>query len=182
MSSRGKIRTIVLSLCAAALLSAPAVSRAFAQDSAQSHQVHAKHDAAANVSRPYFVDFRARTAASYGHAFLWYGKVGERKIEVAGLHPASDSVVPYVLGHFIPVPSETGKSYGDLDEQYLTASYRVAMTEAQAKPVFAYIKHLQASSPVWNATVYNCISFIQDIARNMGLRVPGTGHRPKAGV
>jgi hypothetical protein len=26
---------------------------------------------------------------------------------------------------------------------------------------------------VWNATVYNCISFIQDIARYMGLRVPG---------
>src|SRR5262249_34626610 len=46
------------------------------------------------------------------------------------------------------------------------------MTEAQAKPVFAYIKHLQESSPVWNATVYNCVSFIQDIARNMGLKVP----------
>src|SRR5262249_56994116 len=47
------------------------------------------------------------------------------------------------------------------------------MTEAQAKPVFAYIKPLQESSPVWNATVYNCVSFIQDIARNMGLKVPG---------
>jgi hypothetical protein len=33
--------------------------------------------------------------------------------------------VPYILGHIIPVSSETGKSYGDLDEQYLTASYRV---------------------------------------------------------
>ena len=65
------------------------------------------------------------------------------------------------------------KSYGDLHEQYLTASYRVAMTEAQAKPVFAYIKHLQATTPLWNATFYNCISFIQDIARNMGLKVPG---------
>jgi hypothetical protein len=32
------------------------------------------------------------------------GKVGA--IEVAGLHPATDSVVPYILGHVIPVPSE----------------------------------------------------------------------------
>ena len=121
----------------------------------------------------YYVDFRARTAATYGHAFVWYGRMDRKQVEVAGLHPASDSSIPYLLGHIIPVPSETGKSYGDLDEQYLTASYRVAMTESQAKPVFAYIKQLQASSPVWSATVYNCISFIQDIARNMGLKVPG---------
>jgi len=28
---------------------------------------------------------------------------------LAGLHPATDSVVPYILGHIIPVPSETQK-------------------------------------------------------------------------
>jgi hypothetical protein len=28
-------------------------------------------------------------------------------------------------------------------------------------------------SPLWNAATYNCIAFIQDIAREMGLRVPG---------
>jgi hypothetical protein len=48
------------------------------------------------------------------------------------------------------------------------------MDEAQAKRVFAYIKHLQATSPLWNAAAYNCVAFIQDIARYMGLRVPGT--------
>ena len=121
----------------------------------------------------YYVDFRARTAATYGHAFIWYGRMDRKEVEVAGLHPASDSPIPYILGQIFFVPSETGKSYGDLDEGYLTASYRVVMTEAQAKPVFAYIKHLQATSPVWNATVYNCVSFIQDIARYMGMRVPG---------
>src|SRR5262249_37889255 len=73
----------------------------------------------------------------------------------------------------LPVPSETGKSYGDLDDDYLTASYRVYMNEAEAKRVFAYIKHLQESSPLWNAATYNCVAFIQDIARYMGLRVPG---------
>ena len=72
-----------------------------------------------------------------------------------------------------PVPSETGKSYGDLDDEYLTASYRVYMTEAEAQRVFAYIKRLQATSPLWNAATYNCVAFIQDIARYMGLKVPG---------
>jgi hypothetical protein len=120
----------------------------------------------------YYVDFRARTAATYGHAFIWYGRMDRKEVEVAGLHPATDSSIPYIIGQIFPVPSETGASYGDLDEGYLLASYRVGMTEAQAKPVFAYIKHLQATSPVWNASIYNCVSFIQDIARNMGLKVP----------
>jgi len=124
----------------------------------------------------YFVDFRARTAASYGHAFLWYGRLKENgkvgAVEVAGLHPASDSVIPYILGHIIPVPSETGKSYGDLDEQYLTASYRVYLTEAQARTVFAYIKQKQAHSPIWQAGTVNCTGFISDVANYMGLRTP----------
>jgi hypothetical protein len=104
---------------------------------------------------PYYVDFRARTAASWGHAFVWFGKTSERAVEVAGLTPAGDTV-PYVLGHLTWVPSETKASYGDLDPQYLTASYRVYLNEPDAKRVFAYIKKLQASSPVWNAETTNC--------------------------
>jgi len=84
---------------------------------------------------PYYVDFRARTAATYGHAFIWYGKTGEKLVDVAGLHPAGDTL-PYILGHLTWVPSETGASYGDLDEQYLTASYRVYLNEADAQKVF----------------------------------------------
>jgi hypothetical protein len=120
---------------------------------------------------PYYVDFRARTAASYGHAFVWFGKTTEKKVEVAGLHPAGDTV-PYVLGHLIWVPAETGASYGDLDVQYLTASYRVYLSEADAAKVFAYIKHLQATSPLWNAETTNCTAFIGSIATFMGLKVP----------
>jgi hypothetical protein len=120
---------------------------------------------------PYYVDFRARTAATYGHAFVWYGKTSEKAVEVAGLHPAGD-VLPYVLGHLMWVPSETGASYGDLDVQYLTASYRVYLNEADAKKVFAFIKDIQAHSPLWNAETYNCTAFIGRIASFMGLKTP----------
>ncbi|MCA1468844.1 hypothetical protein I6F09_13170 [Bradyrhizobium sp. IC3195] len=127
---------------------------------------------------PYYVDFRARTAASWGHAFVWYGKTSEKAVEVAGLTPAGDTLA-YVLGHITFVPSETGASYGDLDPEYLTASYRVYLNEADAKRVFAYIKELQASSPVWNAETINCTGFIGDIAEFMGLKVPHRWQRPE---
>jgi len=120
----------------------------------------------------YYVDFRARTAATYGHAFVWYGRTDHREVEVAGLHPASDNPIPYVIGHLLPVPSETGASYGDLDEQYLTAHYRVYLNESDAQKVFAYIKRLQARRPLWNAAVYNCVAFVRDIAQYMGLKTP----------
>jgi len=127
---------------------------------------------------PYYVDFRARTAASWGHAFVWFGKTSEREVEVAGLTPAGDTLA-YVLGYVMWVPSETGASYGDLDPQYLTASYRVYLNEPDAKRVFAYIKKLQASSPVWSAEISNCTAFIGSIAGFMGLKVPFRWERPE---
>jgi hypothetical protein len=130
---------------------------------------------------PYYVDFRARTAASYGHAFVWFGKTSEKQVEVAGLHPAGDEV-PYMLGHLTFVPAETGPSYGDLDVQYLTASYRVYLNEEDAKKVFAYIKHLQATSPLWNAETMNCTMFMGRIAGFMGLKVPFHLQKPEAYV
>jgi hypothetical protein len=130
--------------------------------------------AAPRTGGKYYVDFRARTAASYGHAFVWYGRVGERAVEVAGLHPATESIIPYILGHIVPVPSETGASYGDLDEDYVTASYRVILSEADARNVFAYIKQLQKTSPYWHASTHNCVAFIGYIAQYMGLQVPAS--------
>ena len=138
----------------------------------------ARKSGSGSATGPYYVDFRARTAASWGHAFVWFGKTSEREVEVAGLTPAGDTL-PYVLGHLMWVPSETGASYGDLDPQYLTANYRVYLNEPDAKRVFAYIKKLQASSPVWNAETSNCTSFIGSIADFMGLKVPLRWQRPE---
>jgi hypothetical protein len=138
----------------------------------------ARRLAAGSAKGPYYIDFRARTAASWGHAFVWYGKTSERAVEVAGLTPAGDTL-PYIIGHLTWVPSETGASYGDLDPEYLTASYRVYLNEADAKKAFAYIKKLQASSPVWNAETTNCTSFIGSIASFLGLKTPARWKRPE---
>ena len=161
----------------AAMASAAATDAASTPDSAKP----VRRPQASYVRGPYYVDFRARTAASYGHAFVWFGKTSDRKVDVAGLHPAGDEV-PYVLGHLMWVPAETGASYGDLDAQYLTASYRVYLNEEDAKKTFAYIRHLQATSPLWNAETTNCTAFIGRIASFMGLKTPFHLQKPEAYV
>jgi len=184
-----------LALCLLAGFCAAAVMPKYEIQSASAHEVHkrtveahaldeakpthtARTPGSGSAKGSYYVDFRARTAASWGHAFVWYGRTGERQVEVAGLTPAGDSL-DYVLGYVMRVPSETGASYGDLDPQYLTASYRVYLNEPDAKRVFAYIKKLQASSPVWNAETSNCNAFIGSIANFMGLKVPNRWERPE---
>jgi hypothetical protein len=132
---------------------------------------------------PYFVEFRSRYALSYGHTYVVFGRVNgagqAASREVAGLHPASTSATPYVLGHFVPVPAETGWSDGDLEEQYRSASWRVMLDEAEYRRVVAYIRKLQASSPVWQASVYNCNAFTGKIASFMGFKAPSNYLRPQ---
>lgn len=131
---------------------------------------------ARNSERQYFIEFRSRYALSYGHSYVVFGRATETgemiNPEVAGLHPASNSPVPYVLGHIIPVPAETGWSDGDLEEEYRSASWRVMLNEDEYNKVVAYIRKLQSSSVTWNATVYNCNAFVGSIARFMGYRTP----------
>ena len=99
--------------------------------------------------------------------------------EVAGLHPKSDSEVPYVLGHFLPVPAETGWSDGDLEEEYRSASWRVLLTEAEYDKAAADIKKLRDSSPVWHASLYNWNAFVADIAKSIGYKTPPIWLRPQ---
>jgi hypothetical protein len=128
--------------------------------------------------KPYFIEFRSRTAASYGHTFVFYGRLGGGNrfagFQVAGLHPAGDSPVTYVTGLMVPVPAETGVSDGDLDEQYLTARYCVTLGEAEFRRAVAYIKLLQAEKKVWHGSSYNCNAFAGDIAKFIGLKTPAS--------
>jgi hypothetical protein len=139
---------------------------------------------AQNSYKPYFVEFRARSAASYGHMYVIYGQVNGRgeivKSDIAGLHPAGDSnncencsVVSWTVGHVLFVPSETGASDGDLEEKYVSARYRVMVDAATFKKVSAYISKLKAENQMWNALWRNCVSFGNDIAENLGLKTPG---------
>src|SRR4051812_29269923 len=131
-----------------------------------------------NSAGRYFIEFRSRYALSYGHTFAVFGRANARggitSFEVAGLHPAGDDPTPWMIGHVSPVPSETGASDGDRDEKYVSARYRVMLSEPEYRKVTAYIKDLQANSPAWHAIAYNCNAFVADIARSMGLKTPSS--------
>ena len=145
--------------------------------------------ASANPQNPptadrYYIEFRSRYAQSYGHSFVVFGPgTGPgKKIspnQIAGLHPAGNSAVPWLLGHVMPVISETGASEGDTDAIYVSARYHVALNKAQYVELVAFIRRLQASSPVWQAEAYNCNAFVADIAKHLGLKTPTSMIFPK---
>lgn len=139
---------------------------------------HYVSNASNSASAPYYIEFRSRYALSYGHTYVAFGRVGS-KPEVAGLHPKSNSEVPYVLGHFVPVPAETGWSDGDLEEAYRSASWRVKLSESQYRAIVADIRKLQARSTMWHAALYNCNAFVAEIARSMGYKAPAIQLRPQ---
>jgi len=138
---------------------------------------------ASATGKDHFIEFRSRYALSYGHTYVVYGRLDKAgnyiNPQVAGLHPKSYDEVPYVVGHFLPVPAETGWSDGDLEEEYRSASWRVMLTEAEYNKTVAYVKDLQARTTTWNATVNNCNAFVGEIARSMGYKVPGIWLRPQ---
>jgi hypothetical protein len=150
------------------------------------HLAKSKPVAKATKSEPaeerYFVEFRSRTAQSYGHTFIVHGRVTGSNVilpsMVAGLFPKGGSA-EYMLGHVVPVPGEVGVSNGDTDERYLTAKYRIEMGKADYERVVAYIRKLQASLHTWTATNQNCNWFAGQIAQYMGLRTPDPMEMPK---
>jgi hypothetical protein len=129
---------------------------------------------AGSPARPYFIEFRARSAYNYGHTFLVHGRVGQKITarDVVGLHPISESPVPWMIGHVVPVLSETGASDGDYEDVYIIARYRVLLTEAEYRSLVAYLRQRQRSSPIWHAVLYNCSAFVGDVARHMGFKAP----------
>lgn len=155
------------------------LSGASAQDSAKPQIVRAANARTAVVtsgSGQYYIEFRSRYAWDYGHTFIVHGRVGETptKDSVAGLSPVGDDATAWVIGHYVPVPAETGWTDGDLEDKYISARYRVLMNKDRYDRVVAYIKDLQAHSHTWSAELYNCNAFVGDIAKFMGLKVPSS--------
>jgi hypothetical protein len=131
----------------------------------------------------FFVEFRARSAASYGHMYVMYGEANKRheviRSQIAGFFPAGDaqdcincSVYNWTLGHILPVPSEIGVTDGDLEEQYVLARYRAWIDQAQYERLVAYIENRKATKGPWNAFLNNCVTFGRDVAVFVGLNVP----------
>lgn len=124
----------------------------------------------------YYIEFRSRSALSYGHTFASVGELDAAgniaTSEIIGLHPATESPIPWMIGHILPVPSETGASDGDKEEQYWTARYRIRMNKQRFDAMMTEIRALQASSPAWHAVLYNCNAFIGDVAKLIGLKAP----------
>jgi hypothetical protein len=133
----------------------------------------------------YFIEFRSRYALSYGHTFLVHGRLGEKgKVgelsakNVAGFHPAGDGPELWSVGHLVPVPAETGPSDGDLEEEYVSARYRVYLTPEEYQKVAAHIKKKQAAGALWHAALYNCNMWVGEVAQFIGLEAPEHLLRP----
>lgn len=136
-----------------------------------------------SVAGQYFIEFRSRYAYTYGHSFVIFGRMSESgqmiNPEVAGLAPKSNDPNIYMLGHLAPVPASTGWTDCDLEIEYRSASWTVPLSEPEYRKVVAYIRKLQASSPLWHASLYNCNAFVADIAKFMGYNPPGIWLMPR---
>ena len=93
-------------------------------------------------SGPYYIEFRSRFSWDYGHTYIVHGRVGEAPTHasVAGLSPVGDDSTAWVIGHYVPVPAETGWTDGDLEDKYVTSRYRVLMNKEQYDRVMTYVR------------------------------------------
>ena len=145
-----------------ALITVPGLglSMAGAQTGSQSQIVRPATTSSATAtsgSGQYYFEFRSRQAWDYGHTFVVFGRVGEApsKKNVAGLSPKGDDPSMWVMGHYVPVPSDTGWTDGDLEDKYITSRYRVLVSKEQYDRTVAYIRQLQAKSTTWSVELYN---------------------------
>jgi hypothetical protein len=147
------------------------------------------------AGKPYFIEFRARNALTYGHASVVFGKLDAngkipvnskgvldpKRVQISGLHPATNDPKQWAKGHMTPVPAETGPSDGDFEDAYVLARFQVNLSEAEFRKVVAIIQRHKASYAYWYAPNYssNCLGYIGSIAKEMGLNVPTVPTMPK---
>jgi hypothetical protein len=157
---------------------------AFAVGQTGKPAAHPKYTTQPNASnKRYFVEFRGRSAASYGHLYVMYGQVNARgeiiRSKIAGLYPSGDqqdcencSLANWMIGHVVFVPSGTTATDGDLEEKYVTARYRVMLDKVQYQKLVEHIAKFQANPPLWHAILRNCVSFGREIAGVLDLNAP----------
>lgn len=145
-----------------------------------------------NRKKPYFVEFRARTALTYGHASVVFGLLDRNgkvpvngkgilkpeMVEISGLHPASTKAYLWSAGHVVPVPAETGPSDGDFEEEYVAAKYTIPLTRRQFEKVVAVVHKQKKANPFWHGAIASCVTYLNFVAKDLGLTVPRRPHLP----
>lgn len=133
----------------------------------------ADHQAIPPEDRRHFIEFRSRLSYAYGHTYMIFGRLDEDgeiiERDGAGLSPVARSAIPFILGHVIPVGSETTTSVDELNnDENVSARWRILLTEAEYAAVEGHIRELQQESIIWHAALSNCNAFAARVASFMG--------------
>lgn len=131
------------------------------------------HRAIPPEDRRHFIEFRSRLSYAYGHTYMIFGRLDEHgeiiERDGAGLSPLARSAIPFILGHVIPVGSETTTSVDELNnDENVSARWRILLTEAEFVAVEGHIRELQQESIIWHAALSNCNAFAARVASFMG--------------
>jgi hypothetical protein len=128
----------------------------------------------------YFIDFRARPGALWGHTFIVYGSTDGREVHRAGIYP-DDGQQGLIFGTFVPVPATVRTVRDDLTETP-SAIYRRSLSAADYARLKSTVARLRASERLWQMLMYNCNDFAQDVAHTLGLATPPSILVPNAWV
>jgi hypothetical protein len=133
---------------------------------------------------PYFVDFRARRGAVFGHTFVVYGRLNASgkplDAEYAGNYPA-DGQLGLIVGSVIPVRTIIGSVKDDLSAP-ATIIYRRKLTAAQFVRLKAAVRHVRATEHYWHLMFFNCNDIAVEATKSIGLRSPSPWLIPHAYV
>src|SRR5262249_38352768 len=153
------------------------LSVASAQTSSQSPTIRPANRSAATAtsgSGQYYFEFRSRQAWDYGHTFVVFGRVGEppSKNNVAGLSPKGDDPQMWLMGHYVPVPSDTGWTDGHVEGGCIPARLRVLVSKEQYGRTDACIRNLQVKPASWIVELHDCNSVAAAIPNFIGPNSP----------
>lgn len=131
---------------------------------------------AETAARPgeFVVEFRARTGPDIvGHTFIAYGRVAEdysiADEKAAGLYP-KDNIGGFVFGIAGTESTMTPVALDELIPPSIV--YRHRLSPEQYARLLAAIEAARADPPDWSWVGYNCNSFVADMARVVGMKVP----------
>jgi hypothetical protein len=177
-----RFRRLVLAAAACFALAAGFAGKLSAED--VPGQVLTSAGDSRGFGEQYFVDFRARRGALFGHTFIVYGHLGAkgelRGVEYAGNYP-TDGHLGLVVGSVIPVRTTIGPVQDDLTDP-ATIIYRRKLTAAQFAELKAGVRHLRATQRHWHLMFFNCNDLAVEVTKRIGLRSPSPWLIPHAYV